>query len=205
MTQAAVPDSTPSMHARLRETALVLFSTNGYQSTSMRDLATHLGIQAGSLYNHMKSKQDLLFELIEEVLDDLIAESRFQTRKKRSFRTKLYKFIETHVGFYASEHRSLALLEREALNLSAVQLSRITALRDEYAQCLTQLILSEPALRQMTPHAIVILVKSIIGMLQSMLTWHETDGSLHEQQLVDTLFQMINGAIGAAGKSPTLP
>ncbi|MNG10221.1 hypothetical protein D3C84_936790 [compost metagenome] len=152
----------------------------------------------------MKSKQDLLFELIEEVLDDLLAESRFQTRKKRSFSTKLYKFVETHVGFYASERRSLALLERESINLSAVQLSRITALRDEYSQCLSQLIFSEPEFRQMTPHAVAILVQSVIGMLQSMLTWYETDSSLKEKQLVETLYRMIYGAISATGKTPSL-
>ncbi|MNG20867.1 hypothetical protein D3C84_1051630 [compost metagenome] len=76
-------------------------------------------------------------------------------------------------------------------------------MKDEYAQCLSQLILSEPAFSQMTPSAVAILVKSVIGMLQSMLSWQEADSSVQEQQLVETLFHMIYGAITGAGKPPT--
>ena len=39
----------------------------------MRELAAHVGLTAGSLYHHFPSKQDLLFDLIEELYEELQA------------------------------------------------------------------------------------------------------------------------------------
>ena len=46
--------------------ALELFAERGFSRVGMRDLAAHMGIAAGSLYNHNESKEALLFEFIEE-------------------------------------------------------------------------------------------------------------------------------------------
>ena len=40
--------------------AVELFATNGYTETSVRDIATAVGINASSLYNHFRSKEEIL-------------------------------------------------------------------------------------------------------------------------------------------------
>ncbi|MNH03301.1 HTH-type transcriptional repressor KstR2 [compost metagenome] len=192
-----------SMHERLRVTALELFCKNGYQSTSMRDLATHLGIQAGSLYNHMKSKQGLLFELIEGVLEDLLAESRYRMRKQGSFDRKLHTFIETYVEFSASERESLALLEREANNLSDLQRARVAELRTEYMACLSGLIASEPAFVGMSASSLGMLVQTVVGMLQGLMRWQECDLATSRAEWIESLERTIRAAMAAAVSAPS--
>lgn len=41
-----------------------LFSQRGYHATSMRDLAKALGLQGGSLYAHIDSKESLLWDIV---------------------------------------------------------------------------------------------------------------------------------------------
>jgi AcrR family transcriptional regulator len=48
---------------RLFETAVVMFGERGFHGVSMRDLAGALGIKGASLYEHVPSKQRLLFEV----------------------------------------------------------------------------------------------------------------------------------------------
>src|SRR5437660_2896833 len=43
-----------------------LFAEKGYHGTSIGDLAAALGVQKGSLYSHIESKQDLLYEIVRE-------------------------------------------------------------------------------------------------------------------------------------------
>ncbi len=43
-----------------------LFAERGYHGTSIGDLAKALGVQKGSLYAHIESKQDLLYEAMRE-------------------------------------------------------------------------------------------------------------------------------------------
>ena len=43
--------------------AILLFSDKGYSKVSMRDIAEQVGIKAASLYNHFKSKEEILHSL----------------------------------------------------------------------------------------------------------------------------------------------
>jgi TetR/AcrR family transcriptional regulator, cholesterol catabolism regulator len=52
--------------AELTREAARLFAERGYHGTSIGDLAKALGVQKGSLYAHIESKQDLLYETMRE-------------------------------------------------------------------------------------------------------------------------------------------
>ena len=48
------------------KTAAKLFKEKGYSAVTMRDIATAMGMKAASLYNHIKSKQEILKEIKNE-------------------------------------------------------------------------------------------------------------------------------------------
>lgn len=52
---------------RILEEALRLFSTNGYEATSIEQITNAVGIRKASFYSNFKSKQELLDMLIEEI------------------------------------------------------------------------------------------------------------------------------------------
>jgi AcrR family transcriptional regulator len=52
--------------SELTREAARLFAEKGYHGTSIGDLAEALGVQKGSLYHHIESKQDLLYETMRE-------------------------------------------------------------------------------------------------------------------------------------------
>jgi len=64
-----------SRKSQLLEIATDLFKTKGFSGTSMRDLASALGIEAGSLYSHVSSKDEILqticFEIAEKFLEHI--------------------------------------------------------------------------------------------------------------------------------------
>lgn len=45
-------------------TSLQLFSENGYSGTSVRNISSAVGLRESAIYNHFKSKQDLLCEIV---------------------------------------------------------------------------------------------------------------------------------------------
>lgn len=47
--------------------ALELFSANGYEATSVSDIASKLGITKGALYKHYKSKRDIFDSILERM------------------------------------------------------------------------------------------------------------------------------------------
>lgn len=77
-----MPD-TPAIHGidnsprgRLLSAAAHLFRDKGFDRTTVRDIAAAVGIQSGSIFHHFKSKEDILFAVMEEVI-------RFNTERLR--------------------------------------------------------------------------------------------------------------------------
>jgi AcrR family transcriptional regulator len=56
----------PTRRNELTRQAARLFAEKGYHGTSIGDLAAAMGVQKGSLYAHIASKQDLLYETMRE-------------------------------------------------------------------------------------------------------------------------------------------
>ncbi len=57
---------------RILEVSLTLFSTKGYKSTTVRDIAKELGMTQSSLYNHFRNKDAILETLIVDLTDSAI-------------------------------------------------------------------------------------------------------------------------------------
>jgi len=69
--------------SRLRELALQLFAEQGYEKTSLREIAERLGVTKAALYYYFKSKEDIVASLVEDYmaqLDELIAWGKEQPR-----------------------------------------------------------------------------------------------------------------------------
>ncbi len=67
--------------SRLRELALQLFAEQGYEKTSLREIAERLGVTKAALYYYFKSKEDIVRSLVEDYMaeiDELIAWGKTQ-------------------------------------------------------------------------------------------------------------------------------
>ncbi|RCW43187.1 TetR family transcriptional regulator [Halopolyspora algeriensis] len=65
------PSSPLLSSERIRQGALEIIDTLGLEALSMRRLAEHLGVRAASLYNHVPTKEDLLHDLANTVMDQI--------------------------------------------------------------------------------------------------------------------------------------
>jgi AcrR family transcriptional regulator len=57
--------------ARLKAAGLVLFGENGYDGTSLDEIARRAKLAVGSFYQHFRSKRQLLLALMDELLENL--------------------------------------------------------------------------------------------------------------------------------------
>lgn len=58
---------------RIREVALELFTAQGFEKTSLREIAERLNITKAALYYHFRSKADLIRSLVAPMMDDVDA------------------------------------------------------------------------------------------------------------------------------------
>ncbi|MEU7908493.1 helix-turn-helix domain-containing protein [Actinoplanes sp. NPDC049118] len=68
--------------AEIRQVAMELFTSQGYEATSLREIAERLGVTKAALYYHFRSKEDIVRSLFGDylaALDELVAWASTQT------------------------------------------------------------------------------------------------------------------------------
>lgn len=116
-----------SRFERNREKAVELFACKGYGQVSLRELAAHLELAAGSLYHHCRSKEELLFEFIEEYYEGLLAVSTRATMGKPCA-ARLRELVTALIDLHRAQPLRYRLAAKERHCLSAAHQQRIDEL-----------------------------------------------------------------------------
>jgi AcrR family transcriptional regulator len=84
-----------------------LFSERGYHGTSMQHLAEALGLQRGSLYAHIGSKEELLFDVVDEGAERFLERGRRAADMPALASVRLRRLLVGHIET-AIEHLDAA-------------------------------------------------------------------------------------------------
>jgi len=194
--QTTIASTSPIHRARDRilDAALELFATRGFQAVGLRDLASYLGLHAGSLYHHIDNKQALLFELIESGLLDLLQETKRRMKNARSPCDRLNLFIQAFVKFNFNEKHKLALITSEFANLNEEQQNRITQLKNIYSSLLSSVIAYERDEKETLNGDICPLTNTAVIILFGQSQWYNPETT--ELQLTETLTTIFTRMTG---------
>jgi AcrR family transcriptional regulator len=126
--------ATPSTRARIQEVAIELFTEQGYEATSLREIAERLGVTKAALYYHFKSKEEIVQSLLQDQaarLDELIAWGEHQPRTPETRRefVRRYASMLFEGGTY---NRFMRFIERN--QSSAQKLHAGASMRDRMAK-----------------------------------------------------------------------
>jgi len=136
--------------AELVAEATRLFSERGYHGTSMQDLGNALGVQRGSLYAHIGSKEELLFEVVLEGAERFLDRAAEALRTPGPWADRLRALLIGHVETAAQHLDAATVFLNEWRYLSAELRMRVQAKRDAYETMVRTIIesgVSEGAFR----------------------------------------------------------
>ena len=117
----------------VREAACVLFAERGYHGTSMRDIAEALGVRAPSLYNHVTSKQDILFAIMDTAMDRAIDALEAALAGVDDVRDQLRVAAESLVLDFLRFPDEVTICNAEVRSLEPDNRRAVVAKRDRYA------------------------------------------------------------------------
>ena len=171
-----------STRGEIRSAAVELFAKRGFQASTLRDIAAKVGIQVGSLYNHMASKGELLFEIMETVMLDLLEDQR-QVGETPDVVERMRLLVYHHVKFHGERAQEVFVGNSELRSLSRAQRSRVVALRHEYEQMFQNEL--EDGIRQgkFLPVDVQITAYGIIAMTTSVSAWYSSRGRLSLEEI----------------------
>jgi AcrR family transcriptional regulator len=112
--------------------AAELFREKGYAAASMRDLAQKLGIEAASLYSHIKSKEEILQSLCFDMAAEFRKSLQEVEKQTGSASEKLKNGIIGHIQVMAKDLTASAVFMNEHRHLSQPYLRDFLLLRINY-------------------------------------------------------------------------
>jgi AcrR family transcriptional regulator len=170
--QECVEEAIPSRREPLRKAALQLFALRGFARVGVRELAQQLGMGPGSFYCHFESKEQLLFELIEELFTDLLALER--RREKDSSVACLQAFVQSHIALHERRAMNFLIAEREFHCLSLDHQQQICRMRKDYENHFL-LLLREAGATAPSP-VLTATVHAVMAWLNHLPSWVEQSG-----------------------------
>ena len=112
--------------------AAELFREKGYAASSMRDLAQKMGIEAASLYSHIKSKEEILQHLCFDMASEFRKSLCEVEKQKGPASEKLRNGIVGHIEVMAKDLTASAVFMNEHRHLSQPYLREFLLLRINY-------------------------------------------------------------------------
>jgi AcrR family transcriptional regulator len=116
-----------------------LFKTQGFDATSTREIASRVGMQAGSPFYHFNNKQDLLMAVIVEGLQQAIASQHMalllaqEAEPDMTERQRLGVLIRHHLDVLFGPHSDfIGVMLYEARSLTPAHRLRVNELSDAY-------------------------------------------------------------------------
>ncbi len=124
--------STISKKQFIINTAADLFKEKGYSGTSIRDLASKVGLEPSSIYSHIKSKEELLSEICLGCARQFTDGMEEISVLKISVRKKIKALISLHLDMAFAYPASVTVFNDEWRHLPEPVLAEFILLRKEY-------------------------------------------------------------------------
>ncbi len=176
--------SGPKTLAAIREAGLQLIYERGYEAMSLRDLATRVGLQPGSLYNHIATKEALLFDLIHEHMVALLARVDAELDGIDDPTERLKAFIAFHLAYHIERKREVFIGSAELRSLGRRNRKRIVDLRRAYEDRLCAILELGVAKKKFRPGDVRVAAYAILAMLTGICTWYDPKGRIGRKKLI---------------------
>ena len=186
--QLTDPDSA---RGKLLQTAAHLFRNKGFERTTVRDLASAVGIQSGSIFHHFKSKDEILRAVMEETIRYNTALMRAALAEADTVRERVLALIRCELqSIMGGSGEAMAVLVYEWRSLSEDGQRQVLALRDIYEDLWLE-VLGQAKDAGYIRGDVFITRRFLTGALSWTTTWFRAEGSLSLDELAEQALILV--------------
>ena len=179
----------------IMETAARIFADDGYDRTSMAQLATECGVSKALIYHYYASKEALLFDIIDTHLGDLIDAVEEADRPDVSPEERLEGLVAGLLEAYRdadAKHKvqlgALTLLPGDQqAHLKGLERKLVARFSDAVRALDPGVFDSKPLLKPVT--------MSLFGMLNWFYMWFRNDGQLSREGYAKLATKILIGGV----------
>lgn len=187
----------PETLRNLHSAAIQLLAQRSYEGMNLRLLASKLRLQAGSLYNYIESKQQLLFWLMKDSTEKLLREFDARIAGIADPAQQMLEFVTFHVGYHIANRKEASVLMTEMRSLTPQNYRAVTQLQRLYTDKVQALVERGAAAGVFSPPDSRIATFVLLQMLTSVARWYSPRGRLGVEELIGVYTDLAFAMLGA--------
>jgi TetR/AcrR family transcriptional regulator, cholesterol catabolism regulator len=180
----------------ITELAADLFRNKGYNATSMRDIADVVGVEAASLYNHIKSKSDLLQIIVFQIANICNEHLGYVKQNSANPAAQMESIIRFHVKLMLSNYNHYYVMTHDWKNLAEPDLTSFVLQRRNYVQEVENIVqhgIDTNIFKAITPYVVVL---NILSAVMGIEFWHQSRKTYTETEIEENIvLHLLSGLL----------
>lgn len=179
------------MKQKIKAVAIQLIYQKGYHACSISNIADRVGIQKSSIYYHYLNKEELLYGILKDTMEDLNESLERSLQNVEETEERLRALIQNHLNFHMDRQKEVIISDSEMRGLTADNLRSIIRMRDEYDRKTREVIkkgIDEGIFINKDPRVVA---NAIITMCTQTSTWFNPLGDLSKTEVMGILTKII--------------
>jgi AcrR family transcriptional regulator len=173
------------------QSAANIFFAKGFHATSIEDVARDVGMLKGSLYYYIKSKEDLLFQLLLAGIEDSDAFIAQQIDPEGDPVVQLEQAIRAQIDYIIQHRVPFGLFLHEFDSLSGKRQHKLIAVMSRYNSRFVGLVRRGQEQGKIIQGEPWIIVNGILGMCNWLYRWYDPDQASDAKQIKEIFLRMI--------------
>ncbi|MCW3012018.1 MAG: TetR/AcrR family transcriptional regulator [Solirubrobacterales bacterium] len=185
------PASTPlsgaaePVRADIIAAATRVFSERGYHAASMDQIAQAVGIRKPSLYHHVRRKEDLLFAIHEQLIDELLDETTRAVDAAESPADAVRGVLRVALGFVARHRDAVTVFLQERSAVTGERWTELVVKRDRYEQMVSGAIADGVAGGRFQAVPPAMAARAVLAMANWGYTWFDPSGTMTSDEVAE--------------------
>jgi TetR/AcrR family transcriptional regulator, cholesterol catabolism regulator len=180
------------------QSAANIFFAKGFHATSIEDVARDVGMLKGSLYYYIKSKDDLLFQLLLAGIEDGDAFIAKQIDAEGDPMEQLERAIRAQIDYIIQKRVQFGLFLHEFDSLSGKRQHKLISVMSRYNARFVELVRRGQEQGNLMEGEPWIIVNGILGMCNWLYRWYDTDEISDPEKVKQIFVRMLLQGIRAA-------
>jgi AcrR family transcriptional regulator len=181
----------PEQRQLILDEAARLFKERGFGSSSMRDLGARVGLDAASMYNHIKSKDEILEIICFQVSDTYIAQLTEVEQMAATYLEKITELLRQHVRLMTKDGAAVSVANNEWKALTEPRLTEFKQARKRYEKGFAALIEQGIAAGELQAVNVSVALFTLLSAVRWVELWYRPGRSLSAAELEADLITML--------------
>lgn len=197
---AGAQPPTDQKRLAILRTAAQLFNEHGFYETTLNDLAERLHVTKPSLYYYVKSKDDILVQILNTAMQEIDPAIRMAEQADVSGMEKLRMFLSHYVVVLCGDFgkclimSGLSPLEEESRKRLLPAYRRI----DDSVRAMIEEGIEDGSISPTVDPKIAAF--ALFGAIHWLPTWYDASGELNSREIADRLFAIFQVGLRAPGE-----